>query len=490
MIALATVVTATALAGQTAVPQTGQIVAELRSGRYAEARQMIERAVKDSPGNATLWTLNGFALSHLGDQGEALASYQRALKLSPAYLPALEGAAQILFAASDQEAVPLLKRIVARNPKDETSHAMLATLAFKRKDCDAATSEFRLSRTVIDSQPSTLEQFGACLLQRKQADEALPVFQRVLELRPETEEAQYDLGMAQLSAKRYQDAVHTLKKLVAQKPADADALDLLAEAYEEMGDTADAVATLRQAIVTKPDVPQYYLDFADICMTHTAYKVGIDMLSAGLQRLPQAADLYLARGIFYVQLDDFENSRKDFDRAAQLDPRMEYGQGIQGLADLQQNQLTKAEADVRSRLRTAPRDAFLWYLLSLTLVREGASAGTPPFQEAVSSAERAVALRADFPLARNLLGRLYLEENKVLDAVEQSRLALQEAPTGETAATALYHLVQALKRGGDTNQAARLSKQLAALLQETRAKQASERRYALVEADRPEEPKQ
>ncbi len=481
MIALAIVLTAAIFAAQPPTPDTSTIVAQLRSGHYADAKEMIERAAKDSPDSAALWTLDGFALSHLGQKHEALASYERALKLSPDYLPALEGAAQIKFAVSDQSAVALLAKIVGQNPTDETSHAMLATLAFKRRDCPTAAAEFRLSRSLIDSKPDSLEQFGTCLLELKQTDAALQVFQRVVDLEPQRKQAQYNLAVVQLSAKRYQDAVNTLKPLVTEKPNDGESLDLLAEAYEDMADTQDAVTYLRQAIVSNPDVPRYYLDFAEICMTHTAYQVGIDMLSAGLRRLPNAAPLYLARGIFYVQVDDYENSRKDFDRAEQLDPKMEYGHGIQGLADLQRNDLPQAEADVRSRLRSAPGDAFLWYLLSETLVREGASAGTANFQEALSSSERAITLQPDFPMAHNLLGRLYLEQGKFVDAISQSRLALQQAPSGEIAATALYHLIQALQRSGDSSEIPTLRKKLADLLQEARDQQASQRKYALVE---------
>ena len=65
------------------------ILAAVRAGQYREARQMLELEIKQSPRDASLWTLNGFALSHLGQQREALASYKQAMKLSPDYLPAL-----------------------------------------------------------------------------------------------------------------------------------------------------------------------------------------------------------------------------------------------------------------------------------------------------------------------------------------------------------------------------------------------------------------
>jgi tetratricopeptide (TPR) repeat protein len=289
------------------------------------------------------------------------------------------------------------------------------------------------------------------------------------------------LAVAQVEEKRYQDAIATLQPLVSKQPQDGDYLDLLAEAYEGQLDTPNAVASLRKAIISHPDVPQYYLDFADICLVHASYQVGIDMLNTGLMRLPSSAPLYLARGILYVQAGDYENSRTDFERAEQLDPALRYGHGMQGLADLQLNRLAQAEEDVRSRLRKAPNDAFLWYLLSETLVRGGAVAGSAQFQEAVRSAEKAIQLQPDYPLARNLLGRLYFDEGRTGDAIQQSRLAFQEDPSGQSAQTALYHLILALRKSGNQAEIAGLARRLAELREKSRAQETAERRYSLVE---------
>lgn len=457
------------------------IIADLRAGQYQEARQILEQAMRQTPQDAALWTLNGFALSHLGQAKEALASYKQAMKLSPDYLPALEGAAQIEFEASDQSAVPLLEKILAIHPEDKTSHGMLATLAFERRDCKRAVDEFQKSQILISSDLPSLQRYGSCLLELHNGEDAVKIFRQLSELQPQNEKARYNLAVAQVTAKQFKDAVETLKPLVTRPLPDADSLDMLAEAYEGLEDTPNAVASLRQAILTNPDMPQYYLDFADMCLAHTAYRVGIDMLNAGLKRLPESAPLYLARGILYVQVDDDANSRKDFEKAEQLDPALRYGHGVQGLADLQLNHLPEAEHDVRKRLAKTPNDAFLWYLLSETLTRGGATTGSAPFREAVKAAERAVQLQPDFPLARNLLGRFYLEEGRIADTIAQSRLAFQEDPTGETAQTALYHLLIGLRKSGNQDELGSVAKKLSELREQARVKEMTERRYALVE---------
>jgi tetratricopeptide (TPR) repeat protein len=208
------------------------------------------------------------------------------------------------------------------------------------------------------------------------------------------------------------------------------------------------------------------------------------MLNVGLRRIPKdSASLYLARGILYVQMGDYDSSRRDFDKVEQLNPELEYGRGMQGLADLQKNNLSQAEKDVRNRLVKAPDDAFLWYLLAQTLLRKGAASGTPQFQEALHAAEKAVQLRSDFPLARNLLARLYLEEGRNEDAIQQSRLAFKADPNTQTGQTALYHLMTALRKSGKQDQIPPLAKKLAELREQARAKETAEHSYTLVEAN-------
>jgi tetratricopeptide (TPR) repeat protein len=469
------------LGALTASPQSSdasaKIISALRSGSYLEAKRLSGVALQESPGDPRLWTLNGFALVHLGDRAQALVAYTHALEILRNYLPALEGAAEIEYKNGSQAAVPLLEQIVKTRPDDKTSHAMLAELAFKRSDCNATIDEFAKSEPLIQSQATALQEYGSCLVKLNRPQDAISIFERISKLQPGEEKARYNLAVAQSLAGRYADVIQTLSPLAAAA-SDADALDLLAEAYEANSDTPRAVETLRRAILADPGNSRYYLDFADICLVHASYKVGIDMVDAGLKRLPHSAPLYLARGILYVQLGQYRESESDFAKAEQLDPTARPGMAARSMAALQENDLPKAEETIRDRLERQPNDAFLQYLLAETLARKGAVPGSREFAEAVRVARKAVELQTNFGLARDVLGRLYLEEGNVSGAIEQSRLAVRADPTDQTA---LYHLIIALTKGNRKEEIPKLTKQLATLREQARRKEANERKYALVE---------
>src|ERR1700751_1761990 len=88
------------------------IVSALRGKQYAEALNLAEQALKAAPRDVQILTLEGLALKGLGRDQDALAPFERALRVNPDYLAALEGAAQIEYAAAGKGAVPLLDHLL------------------------------------------------------------------------------------------------------------------------------------------------------------------------------------------------------------------------------------------------------------------------------------------------------------------------------------------------------------------------------------------
>jgi tetratricopeptide (TPR) repeat protein len=455
-----------------------EIVAALRAHEYPRARQLSEAALKQNPRDARLWTLRGLALSHMRAEEDAIGSYRHALEIDPDYVPALEGAAELLYAKRSQDAVGLLERLQKLHPGDETSEGMLAVLAFDRGDCPEAVRYFERSRDLIAKQKTALEEAGACLLKLNRTAQAVPVFAQILQLQPKDNNSRYNLAVTESLAGRYQDVITTLTPLTEVSKTDADALGLMSEAYEALSNTPKAVEYLRRAIEANPRAARYYVDFADLALTHESYRVGVDMVDFGLKYLPDRAALYLARGILYAQLGRYDDSERDFARADALDPHARGVSAAEGMVALQQNNLEQAERTLRERIRREPGNAFLYYLLAETLSRKGAAIGSAEFRDALQAASKAVMLQPEFPLARDLLGRLYLQEGKTEEAIEQSRDAVRENPRDQTA---VYHLILALRKGNQAAEVQVLLKQLTALRAQARQKENEQRRYALAE---------
>jgi len=136
------------------------------------------------------------------------------------------------------------------------------------------------------------------------------------------------------------------------------------------------------------------------------------------------------------------------------------------------------EADVHSRLQESPDDPILNYLLAEILSRKGVQPGTLEFQEAVSAARRSIQRNPDFVLAHNVLSKLYLRAGMAHEAIAQSRLVLKADPNDQAA---LYHLIMALRKSGNSSEIPALVQRLAQATTSAREREADINRFKLVE---------
>jgi tetratricopeptide (TPR) repeat protein len=473
---------AQAVAPQSTTEGVASIVTALRTGQFDEALERLRPELQRDPANQQLWTLQGIALSGKGDKKDALGAFRHALGISSNYMPALEGAAQIEYENDDKDATALLEHILQLHPGDVTSHAMLAEIAYRRGDCAAAVPHFDRSDSLLDSQPGALQHYGDCLVRLKETERAISIFQRALSQPSADVHARYRLATVQMMAQHPQDAIATLQPLLQDTSSDAAVLELAASAYEADKNTPEAVRLLRHAIVLNPHQTNLYVDFADISLDHQSYQVGVDMLDAGLKAGPQAAPLYVARGILYVQLAQYDKAEADFEKAEALDPRQSMVSAAEGLAAVQENDPDRALRIVQKKLAKKHDDPFLLYAQAEILAQRGPDPGGSEFREAIESAKRAVSLRPNLGEARDLLAKLYLQSGQNGAAIDQCRKALIIDPKDQTA---LYHLIQALRKSGRQDEVPDLLKRLAALRLQGTKDESEHNRYKLVEAKSP-----
>jgi len=474
--------------GQQSKASIESIESLIRSQDYDQALQMTKSALRQTPNDFRLWTLEGIVLSIKGSNHEAIDAFQKALSLSPNYPAALKGEVQLLYQTRDKRAISLLERILKADPRDETAQEMLANLEEKQGNCEAAIDHFLLSADAVRTHPGSLEAFGNCLVQTKQPEKAIPIFEQLAALLPKSTYPKYDLAVLLVEAKQNDAALKVLEPLLTPDQPDPDILSLAAQAYESVGDTPKAVSLLRQAIVLNPANADYYVAFATLCLDHDSFQVGIDMTNAGLSRIPDNPSLYISRGLLYGQLAEFDKAEADFNIAERLDGKQSislYAKDIiefqRGMSDKTYSDQSLSISEIRAQLKTHPDSALLHFMLAKLLVNEDSDTNIKVTDDAMNSALLAVKLQPDLVQARDLLSSMYMSVGKYGAAIEQCRIALQYAPSDRTA---LYHLIIALRHSGQSGQRdeiQELVKRLSDLQQSALQEETAKKRFKLVE---------
>jgi tetratricopeptide (TPR) repeat protein len=452
-----------------------------RNGQYDAAVAEAKQALLIHPKDPALWTIEGIAYSMESKDAEALAALHKALGLAPDFLQALQTEAQILSRRHDPQLVPVLTRILRINEHDNTAREMLAVEQARTGDCQAANNNFGKISDQLSTHPESLERYGVCLFAEKEYEQSSAVFQQVSALEPASADARYDLALAQTRAGHNKEATETLQPLLSSP--DVDTALLASDIFEDLGDTPQAVTLMRRAIVLDPGRADSYVRFAELCMLHESYQAGIDMVSAGISRLPDSSALYVARGLLYGGMAQYDKAEADFRAAEELDPAHGAGAYGVGLVQAQSHHSAEALATTRAGLHDHPADAQLNFLLARILLEDGADPGSPEFAEATRAAETAVHSDPNLLSARDLLAKIEDMRGNTQAVIEQCREALRIDPTDQSA---LFRLMRAVGKSGDTASAQALARQVAEQHQHARAEEGQRLRYKIVGATSPD----
>lgn len=427
----------------------------LAERRFADALKTADSLLKNHPRDPRLWTARGIALSGLNRPKEGIASFDRALRIQPSFAAALQAASETAYRSRDSRAAAYLQKLLTVEPASEPAHAMAAVLAFEKDDCGNAVAHFTRSPGQMRGNDLASSQFGHCLLELGRPEDAARVFEQQIANTSANGYARYNLAVAQLQEGNAEKAIETLAPL-GESP-DSDALNLLAAAQAAAGRTQEALGTLRKAAGAAPQDERNYLDLALLCQKSGAPGAAVEFLDAGLRRLPRSARLYATRGVLWAQLGELDKAEADFERAGFLEPDEAYASAGLSVLFTETGRADGAAALLRRKLARAPDDPTLNCVLADALIREGIQPDQPEFSEARQALLRATRARPNFARAHATLGKLYLRENKVAEAIRELELALRLDPANRPA---LNQLSVALRKAGRRMEADAVSERL------------------------------
>jgi tetratricopeptide (TPR) repeat protein len=457
-----------------------QAEALVRNHQWDAGLALLLPMLKNDAKDLRVINLTALAFTGKGEVSQADDYFERALKIDPGFLPALKNLAINEFNTDKySDAKRHLSLALKQAPDDPVINLYLGELAYKQnnfaqvvvtlpkaesffaRDANLAAHLSIGYLTLGETQyaisllgqappakldPSSQFAIGGKLASRGLFDAAIAYLIAARDSHPESYDVAFDLALCYLNLKRYPDAIAVLQETISRGRENSELNNMLAEAYEGNHETQNAIVALRRAIAIAPDDMDNYLDFASICIDHQDYLAAFKVIQAGLQTNPNSDRLFFERGILYAVQDNFQLAEQDFKRAAALSPGKDSNYKGLGILYLESGKGAQAVETLKRRLKSKPDDPDLLYLLGEALLRSGGQPGDAPHREAQASFEKAVQLNPGLCLARVSLGRMYLEQGSVEDAVSQ----LEKARTSDPKEKSTYwQLAMAYRRLGE-----------------------------------------
>lgn len=250
----------------------------LEANRPKDALSHLAAAVEAQPKNARACLLYAEGLLRAGDRAGARREYDNTLALDPQSAAALRGSGRL---AIEEKNLPLAERQLSRALEldaHETSVLLdLGDLAERAGQPAKAVERYsRYLQAHPDAAP-VHRRLGSIYLQQKKTEEALAEFQQAAKLTPLPED-DWNLGRAYAALKKPELAIPHLLRVRQAQANNFDAVLLLGQLLTQRRDYSAAQGALMEAIRLQPQVPDAYVDLANVMYLQERYQETLGVL--------------------------------------------------------------------------------------------------------------------------------------------------------------------------------------------------------------------
>jgi tetratricopeptide (TPR) repeat protein len=213
--------------------------------KYEEAERELVKASQKAPDNWHVWYHLGMLYRHLVRMDEALESFQKAAALQNIdtyHKDAAKIKAMMVASVLDDvpKALDLADRLMQNKEYEYAIRAMDIALR-KAPELDKIAEEMADVLGTRRMEPAVLENKAYCLTQLGRTEEAISVYERIVQLNPEKLMTQLALGASLIDLGRKEEGFSRLEKATEIAPDDARVWYFYAESLYKAKRYDDAV---------------------------------------------------------------------------------------------------------------------------------------------------------------------------------------------------------------------------------------------------------
>jgi putative PEP-CTERM system TPR-repeat lipoprotein len=298
------------------------IATHIRQNQFDKALKAIANFEKKQPDNPVVHNLRGGALLGKGDSESARKSFEKALSIDPAYLPAATALAQMDFIAKKpDDARKRFESVLAKEPKNVQALLAIAELQARA---------------------------GA------KPDEIAAQIGKAVAAAPTEAAPRLALIGLHVRNKDNQKALTAVQEALAAIPDRPELLDAAGQVYQLNGDTNQALATYGRLTNLLPTAAHPYLRMAEVQVAAKNKEGARNSLNKGLSLQPDS--LPMQRALIMLDVDD-----KQFDAALakardiqKKQPKLNAGHVLEGDIHVINKAWAQAATAYRAGLKTAP----------------------------------------------------------------------------------------------------------------------------------------
>jgi tetratricopeptide (TPR) repeat protein len=307
---------------------------------FEGALRHLRTALKSRPDQAALHVSIGNTLRELKRPADAILSYQRAVRIDPAFeIASFNLGSALEEAGRHAEARDAYDRVLKLQP---TAAALLGrgNCLYALGRVDEALEDFDAALQFDAACVDAHNNRAAALIRRSRYDEALAAVERALALQPQHAGAKQNLCLILNELGRPTEALQAAQRLLAADSGNMEALVQSARALVPIGQSDTAIEVLERGLALQPGNRDLRFNLASILAQRPdRSEQARQLLDAMLQETPADAPTLVNRGMAAYTVGRYGEARAYYERALAQDGEFAQARFNLGLLDLLEGDL-------------------------------------------------------------------------------------------------------------------------------------------------------
>ena len=352
----------------------------LENGRYAQAVEPLDNALKLKPDDTETISALGVALSKSGRSAEAITHLSRVTALKRYIKEDFYYLGEAY--ANDQQwlkAAETFKEGADLRGIDPNGYFYWATMLFNADKLDEAVDGYQKVRSVdlSASHSGTFRYLAEIYRVRGMPDKALGHYQALLRREPNDIEALFHAGYISFKLNQLDQARDYFRKLIEVDPKHAGGaanLAALEARYNEINTDRNEKTpgiTLREVVQANPNSVEAHVNLGAQLITEKGYPEALTILERAVSLRPNSASVQYDLGLAQLMTKNYERAVASSRKALELKPDWPDAYNNLGLAYAGLSRWEEAVRAYGEALRIIPNYSGALHNLGITYVRLG-----------------------------------------------------------------------------------------------------------------------
>ncbi|MGE5085354.1 MAG: tetratricopeptide repeat protein [Bacillota bacterium] len=342
-------------------------------------------------------------------QKAAEESFKKAMKLKPDFADSvLSLGALYTKQKNEAKALALYRTYQKENTPSPKIADVLAQTYIEQGKYELAYEQLEVLEQSSEEPLNIKMKMALILIEQKRYQVAVDKLEQILKDAPESDKIRFYLAAVYEETRQNEKAVREFKKIPSTSTYYGESVVHAAYLLKGLGRLDEALDVVSKSLAVRNDQPQVYAMYASLLDEKSDYKGAAKILSQGLEKFPENAQLRFYYGTINDRMGKKDVVISEMKKVLELDPN--HVQGMNYLAftwaEMGQN-LPDAEKLARRAMELEPKDGYVLDTLGWILYKQSKFAESVKFLEAAHKYQGTVSVIAEH------LGDAYYKQSMV-----------------------------------------------------------------------------